>query len=223
MKRPQYGERVKIISWNVNKVCTKLEKANVDLMLRGHDIIALLEVKTTLPVHLPGFVSYRGKSVGTSERGGVVVLVKNHINEFVHNVDTSVGDQLWLQISIFEHVMFGFCYIPPCDSPYYTHDAFAAIQEKIQSNNMSNGYVIMGDMNARFGKAVRDLGAMYELPDTHISYPNIEDDVGTMNDNAEFLSTICLDNKLLVLNQGFPNFSMPRTPKIDASQLEDPQ
>ena len=155
-------------------------------MLRGYDIIALTEVKTSLPVHLPGFVSYRGKTVGTSDRGGIVVLVKNHLSSLVHNIDLSIGDQIWLQLSIFEHVMFVFCYVPPCDSQYYSHDAFASIQEKMTSNHMKNGYVVMGDMNARFGKGVRDLAAMYELPGMDISYPVIEDDVGLMNDNAEF-------------------------------------
>lgn len=38
---------------------------------------------------------------------------------------------------------------------------FASIQEKLISNHMKNGYVIMGDMIARFSKAVRDLALMY--------------------------------------------------------------
>lgn len=142
-----------------------------------------------------------GKTVGTADRGGIVVFVKNHLCNVVHNVDLSVGDQIWLQLSMFEQVLFGFCYVPPCDSQYYSHDAFASIQEEITSNHMGNGYVIMGDMNARFGKAVRDLAAMYELPGMDISYPVIDDDdVGHMNDNAEFLSAICMDSKLVVLN-----------------------
>ena len=138
--------------------------------------------------------------MGTADRGGIVVFVKNHLCNFVHNVDLSVGDQIWLQLSMFEQVLFGFCYVPPCDSQYYSHDAFASIQEKITSNHMENGYVIMGDMNARFGKAVRDVATMYELPGMDISYPVIDDDVGHMNDNAEFLSAICIDSKLVVLN-----------------------
>ncbi len=101
---------------------------------------------------------------------------------------------------MFEHVLFGFCYVLPCDSLYYSHDAFASIQEKVMSNHMGNGYVIMGDMNARFGKAARDLADMYELPGMDISYSVIDDDVGHMNDNAEFLSAICMNSKLVVLN-----------------------
>lgn len=189
-----------MISWNVNRVCTKLEKSHVSSMLCEFDIIALSEVKTTLPVCLPGYVAYQGKTVGTADRGGLVVLVKNSLSAFVHSVDVSTGDQVWLQVSVIEGVMFGFCYVPPCDSQYYSHDAFVAIQERIMCNYMRNGYIILGDMNARFGRAVRELAKLYELPNMTISYPDIEDDVARMNDNAEFLSTICLENKLLVLN-----------------------
>lgn len=166
----------------------------MDCMFRAYDIIALTEIKTSQSVHFPG------KTVGSVDRGGIVVFVKNHLCNFVHNVDLSAGDQIWLQLCMIEQVLFGFCYVPPCDSQYYSHDAFASIQEKITSNHMGNGYVIMGDMNARFGRAVGDLVTMYELPGMEISSPVIDDDVANMNENAEFLSVICMDSKLVVLN-----------------------
>ena len=188
------------MSWNINSVRTKLEKVKVDEMLRGYDIVSLSEVKTDLPIHLPGYVPYRGKTVGVAERGGIVLLIKNCLCNYVQSVDLSIGDQIWLQLSNFEDVLFGFCYVPPHDSQYYSYEAFASIQERILSNHMRNGIIIMGDMNARFGKCVRDMAEMYDLPDVTITYPTIEDDVGAMNDNAELLSSICLDNNLLVLN-----------------------
>ena len=60
---------------------------------------------------------------------------------------------------------------------------------------VSYGYAIMGDMNARFGKDVRDLAAMYEVSGMDISYTVIDDDMGHMNDNA-----ICMNRELAVLN-----------------------
>ncbi len=57
------------------------------------------------------------------------------------------------------------------------HDAFAAIQEKIINNHMRNGYIILGDTNARLGRAVRELAQLYELPDMTIFYPIIEDEI----------------------------------------------
>lgn len=191
---------MKIISWNVNKVCTKLEKQNVFSMLSEYDIIALSEVKTQLPIHLPGYITYRGKTVGIPSRGGIVVLVRNSLSKFVYNVDSSIGDQIWMQFSNVADVMFGFCYVPPSDSQYFSLDVFAAMKRKIMYSHAKNGCIIMGDMNARFGKAVRDLIELCELPGLNISYPIIEDCVDMKNDNAEFLSAICLDHNFIVLN-----------------------
>lgn len=189
-----------IIYWNINSVCTKLEKSNVYEMLMTYDVIALGETKTCLSVSFPGYVSFQGKSVGSGERGGIVVFVKNYLSKFVCNVDVSIGDQIWLEFKNVEEVLFGFCYIPPNDSQYYSHDVFAAMQEKIKSRDTSNGYFIMGDLNARFGKAVRDMAELYELPGFVCSYPDIPDCTSYMNDNAEFVSTLCLENQLVVLN-----------------------
>ena len=169
-------------------------------MLHEYDIISLSETKTCLPVKLPGYVTYKGKSIGSDDRGGVVVLVKNYLSNFVCDIDVGIADQVWLQFSNVEGVLFGFCYVPPSDSQYYSHDAFAAVHEKLRMNHMSNGYVIMGDMNARFGKAVRELATLYELPGFQCSYPDLQDNIPNMNDNAEFVSTLCLDHKLVVLN-----------------------
>lgn len=55
---------------------------------------------------------------------------------------------------------------------------------------MMNGYVVMGDMNPRFERAIRNPA---ELPGFTCSYPVTED-------NAEFWGTLCSDNKLAVLN-----------------------
>ena len=193
--------KLKIISWNVNKVCTKLEKPHVQQLLLDYDVICINEVKTPLPVSLPGYVSFRSKVVGSADRGGTVVCVKNWLSHFVFDIDTSIGDQVWLQFCNVRGVLFGFCYIPPCDSRYYSCDSFSSIQEKLNSRFVPNGYVIIGDMNARFGKSVRELLMLIELPNVdELSYPELHDNINTPNDNAELLSTICIDNSLLVIN-----------------------
>ena len=200
VRRPQCFNLIKILSWNINRVCTKLEKTKVYNLIQRYDIIALNEIKTNLPVNIPGYVTFQGKCVGNSDRGGTAVMVKNCLSNFVYNVDYSIGDQVWFQMSNVEEVLFGFVYIPPSDSPFYSHEAFAAINEKIRSNYMRNGYVVMGDLNARFGRALRDLPSLYELPEFPFSYPTLQDDVNITNDNADFLTSICVDNNLLVLN-----------------------
>ena len=131
-----------------------------------YDIICLNEIKTGLTVEFPGYVTYCSAVDGSAERGGTVVCVRNSIVNLVHSIDLSIGDQVWLKFKNLQGVLMGFCYIPPCDSPYYSHASFAAIQEKIISSNMTNGFIVIGDMNCRFGGLVRDLPA--RIRPTHL-------------------------------------------------------
>ena len=94
--------------------------------------------------------------VGSAERGDTVVCVRNSLVDLVHSNDVSIGDQVWLKFKNLQGVLMEFSYIPPCDSPYYLLASFAAIQEKLFSSNMTNGFVIIGDMNCRFGSLVKD-------------------------------------------------------------------
>ena len=135
LTRPQQARSVSFISWNINGAKTKLEKGKVKEMLYEYDIISLNEVKTPLRVSLPGYGEYKSNVRGSSDRGGTVLLVKNHINQFVTNVDLTVEDQIWLQLKFAPRCLFGFCYIPPSDSQYYSHESFACIQEKIATSN----------------------------------------------------------------------------------------
>ncbi len=82
-------------------------------MLQEYDVVALSEVKTALPVRMPGYVTYQGKAVGSAGRGGIVILVKNWLSDFVYNVDITIEDQIWLQLRNMDEVLFGFCYVPP--------------------------------------------------------------------------------------------------------------
>lgn len=60
---------------------------------------------------------------------------------------------------------------------------------------------MVGDMNARFGGSVRELPRLLDLANVEeLSYLEICDNARVFNDNAELLSTICIDNTLLVVN-----------------------
>ncbi len=72
---------VSILSWNMNSVRTKLEKDSVRDLLYKYDLISLNEIKTSLQVSLPGYVTFTGSVKGTSERGGTVLLIKNHLSK----------------------------------------------------------------------------------------------------------------------------------------------
>ncbi len=75
---PQQASILSILSWNINGIKTKLDKYNVINLLYKYDKISLNEVKTPLPVSLPGYVSYRSNVRGSCDRGETVLLVKNY-------------------------------------------------------------------------------------------------------------------------------------------------
>lgn len=192
---------VKLISWNINGVRTKLEKHCVQDFLMKYDIVCLNEVKTPLRVCLPGYVSYMSNNKTSPHRGGTVVMVKNYLAQSTLRVDTSTEDQVWLQFRSLPGVVVAACYIPPSDSPYFSHDSFASIQDKVIENGNEKKYVIIGDLNARFGEFVRELPMRAELPDYYdYSYPRIPDHVDRLNDNAYVLATLCIDHKFVVVN-----------------------
>ena len=196
LNRPQHDKRsLKIISWNIGGCKTKLGKKKVEKFLLQYDIVALNEVKTSLPVCLPRYVSYVSYERNCSRRGGTTVLLRNVLSQEVIYVDTSVPDQVWLQLRIMPKVVFGACYIPPSDSPYFSHREFAFVQERLVGNVTDNRYLIIGDLNARLGRVVREIN-----DDEAYSYPYIPDDITTPNDNAYVLTTICKDYDLIVIN-----------------------
>ncbi len=94
MKRP-HKKCLKIMSWNINGVKTKLEKKCVQDLLLQYDVVSLNEVKTALRVSLPGYVAYRSDSSGSAQRGGTIVFIKNYLSSSVFEVDTSIQDQVY--------------------------------------------------------------------------------------------------------------------------------
>ena len=64
------------MSWNVNGVKTKIEKSHVQDMLLRYDIISLNEIKTSLPISFPGYVSFKSSDKNHLHCGGTSVLLK---------------------------------------------------------------------------------------------------------------------------------------------------
>lgn len=65
---------------------------------------------------------------GSHERGGMVLLVKNYLVPVTASIDTSIEEQTWVKLKCETKTRFGFCYIPPADSQYYSHESFACLQ-----------------------------------------------------------------------------------------------
>ena len=195
LERPQ--KYIRLMSWNVNSVRTKLVKDNVMEMMQYYDIVSLNEIKTSLPVLFPGYVSYISCDKDYAHRGGTCVLIKQHLNRYVLDVDVSIVDQVWFRLACVPGVLFGCCYVPPPDSPYYDQTSFSSMQAKIKENRQ-NKCLIIGDINTRFGITVRDLPMCLEAQ--HLSYPDIPDPVRSANDNAIALFGICVEENMAVVN-----------------------
>ena len=116
----QNNPLLNILSWNINGAKTKLEKSNVYKFLIDFDIISFNEVKTSLDISIPGYVSYKSKYVtGTASlRGGTVVMIRNCLANQVYNIDNTVIDQVWFQLRCIPSILSGFCYM------YYLHFPF---------------------------------------------------------------------------------------------------
>ena len=119
------------MSWNINGISMKTENKKVHEHLLKFDIVGLNEIKTSLRVSIPGFVTYKSDDCDYN-RGGMVVLVKRHLHPYVTSVGTSLKDQVWLRLSVLPNVVFGFIYVPPYDSHYFTPDSFSFIHEKVK-------------------------------------------------------------------------------------------
>ncbi len=118
---------MKVLKWK------KKKKLNVRQLMARYDVIGINEVKTEEPVHFRGYVTLEAW-LHNRVTEQTVVLMRNCIVPFVHKVDTNVSDQVWLQFRNISGVLFGFTYIPPSDSQYYSYESFAAIQEKSSQN-----------------------------------------------------------------------------------------
>ena len=141
-------------TWNINNVRNKLEGENVMTWLQLHDIVVLVEIKTSKLPHVPGFIPVMAKTVN-SRRGGVALLVRSRLYPDLCHVDKSANDQIWFSFSSAPGVRFGAVYLTPSSSPYFMESDIANLQAKTQDQNLK--YVIIGDMNARVGLKVNEL------------------------------------------------------------------
>ena len=186
------------MSWNINAVKTKLEKTNVYDMIKEYDLISLNEIKTPLKISCPGYISLTSRDMSNPSRGGTCVLIKNQLISQVSGLDLSIPDQVWLQLKYLPGILFGFVYVPPHDSPYFSETSFSAIQEKLKTVSSVNECIIVGDINARLGKKVRELPDDLDL--NELSYPTIPDQIQTANTNANIIYSMCCEEKLAIVN-----------------------
>lgn len=80
------------------------------------------------------------------------------------DVDLSTYDQIWFQLCCLSRILVGVCYVLLVDAQYYSHEFLPSFQGKLVARNTCDEYVVMGDLNARFGASARKLSLQIGLP-----------------------------------------------------------
>ena len=141
-------------SFNIDGCRNKLESHVVSSWIRRQDIVFLSETMTNNPIYVPGYtVFYGNNTLTTTNRGGTALLVKNNIAEYIYDIDITCCDQIWFRVSFMPKVIFGGCYIPPSDSPYYDEQFFANVERKCVDS--CHECILFGDLNSRLGCATQ--------------------------------------------------------------------
>ena len=157
---------ISIAAWNICGIKSKLEDPDFIQELLPHDIIILSETFTeNNNLHIPG---YKCKNIfrklkhkkARKNSGGVSVLTKINIANFVTPVKTTAESLIWLKISknLTGYPSDTFCccaYIPPYKSPYYKTypnlDLFDSLSSEITQFSKLGHILITGDLNSRLG------------------------------------------------------------------------
>ena len=136
-----------ILSLNIKGITSKIENVIFVNLFHQYDIIFLSELKCCYPFSIPGYVCIRSILVkGGEMRGGVAVLFRSHIWQFVYGIQQEY-DQVWFRLKNTPNFIYGAIYIPPRDSPYFSTDSFAQIQSRCVQKDSK--VLIMGDLNSR--------------------------------------------------------------------------
>ena len=183
---------VNIGSVNIHGFGNKLDSQVFFSWLIKHDIVFICELKRVI-CDIPGYKVIISRTENV-ERGGSALLVKNYLAPLLVDVDLSELDQIWFKLLIAPNVLFGACYIPPADSPYYHDSSFAFAHAKCL-HATEKTKVMFGDINSRLGQHVSQL--VYNDP--RFSY-SPGDNVPALLPHGKKSIAICKDCDMLVLN-----------------------
>ena len=185
------GSNLHIGTLNIHGIRNKLEADIMTEWILKHDIILLCETMTDSKFTVPGYTVIIGKT-NNAKRGGVALLVRNCLEKYITEIDLSEHDQIWFRLSNISHTLFGACYVPPYDSPYYMESNHSFILGKSKDNPGST-MIVFGDLNSRIGKSIT------ELEDEENHYTPV-DDIGHPSSHGRKLLNIMKDCNLLMVN-----------------------
>lgn len=78
-------------------------------------------------------MAYKSSVKRKEQLGATVVLVRRELSTMLLSADTSKTDHFWLPLAYMRDVLFGFVYVPPPDSPYFSPAFFGAVQGRIKT------------------------------------------------------------------------------------------
>ena len=151
-----------------------------------------MEAKTYFHLAVPGFMVYCNVSPAGMKRGGIVMLVKNKLKQFISSVNMETDGQIWILLSFLATVRLGGVYIPPHDSPYYERAQWGAVASHIADPHAEH-VVVMGDLNARVGTPV-----LSDADGRPYQYEGVKDD--TINAHGRDLINLCRNGKMVIMN-----------------------
>ena len=111
------------------------------------------------------------------------MLVKHHMAKEVTQMKTCYKDCIHFKLKRSPNLTFVACYLAPNDSPFYSDDSIAGIQELVK-DNPSEQVILIGDMNARFA-STREL---FTKNMENATYCASKDKLQTPNSNARLLT-----------------------------------
>ena len=167
----------------------KLQNPSILSFLLNFDIVWILETKYFSQSSVPGFRVYLNESRKGRHRGGVIMLVKCALVDYITRVDTDDEGMIWLELSMCLRIKLDGVYIPPAGSLYFDMSLFGLLQARCAD---SEKCIILGDFNARVGVASIEVGGV------NMQYSNVKD--MTVNGHGRVIQNICNKNEMVIVN-----------------------
>ena len=181
---------MKLCSWNVAGLNDKLQNHVILDFVSTNDLIWLSETKKCFKVNIPGYSVYYNPSKSGTHRGGIMLLIRNKLQEFVKCIDMDTEGQIWIELSFLTEYKLGGVYIPPDDSPYFQQaDIGALAAHTVGTANV----VVLGDLNGRVA-----VPSLTDPEGVQYVYSGVVDH--TLNARGRAITNVCTNNSMVICN-----------------------
>ena len=168
----------------------KLQKQDIMEFILESDIIWLSETKKCFNVNVPGFNIYYNPSKYGTHRGGIMLLIRKKLCDYVKSIDKDTEGQIWVVLNLLVNYTLGGVYIPPDDSPYFQQEYIGALETHTRD---SENVIVLGDLNGRV--AVPKFSDPDGVP---YVYNGVVDP--TLNARGRAIMNVCENNNMVICN-----------------------